>query len=111
MAEENKSVDESWKNQVEKEKTAAAQNNEKYHEPTFQIFLTSLVMQAMISLGKLQNPVSNKIDKNLEQARFLLDTINIIKEKTVNNLTKEETDMLNESLYNLRMLYIQEKNA
>lgn len=109
--EDQKQTDESWKNQIEKEKTTAAQKNEKYHEPTFQIFLTSLVMQAMIAMGKMQNPVTNKTDKNMEQARFLLDTINIIKEKTANNLTGEESGLLNQSLYNLRMLYIKEKSA
>lgn len=111
MSEEIKHVDESWKNQVDKEKTQAEQNNEKYHEPTFQIFLTSLVMQAMIAMGKLENPITKKIEKNLEQARFMVDTINIIKEKTKGNLTKEEDDLLNETLYNLRMIYVQEKNS
>jgi len=111
MSEEQKHIDESWKNQVEKEKATAAQNNEKYHEPTFQIFVTSLVMQAMIAMGKLENPMTKSTSKNLEQARFLLDTINIIKEKTKNNLDAEEQKIIDESLYNLRMIYIQEKGA
>ncbi|MCP4653531.1 MAG: DUF1844 domain-containing protein [Candidatus Omnitrophica bacterium] len=105
-----KNVDETWKNQVEKEKMNASTKQEAYHQPTFTIFLSSLTMQAMIATGKLQNPVTGKSEKNMEQARFLIDTIEIISEKTKGNLTKEEQDLLNESLYNLRMIYVQEKN-
>jgi hypothetical protein len=110
MNEENLHIDESWKNQVDKEKATAAQNNEKYHEPNFQIFLTSLLMQAMIAMGKMENPVTKKRDKNMEQARFMIDTISILKAKTQGNLTEQEQKMVDEALSSLRMIYVQEKN-
>jgi len=108
MEEENKKVDESWKNQVEKEKKDAQESKEAYHEPTFTIFVSSLAMQAMIALGKLENPMTHKTEKNPEQGRFLIDTIGILKDKTKGNLAPEEEKLLEDALYNLRMLYLQD---
>ncbi len=106
-----KKVDESWKNQVEKEKQQAKENQTAYHEPTFTIFISSLSMQAMIAMGKLENPITNKLEKNMEQAKYLIDTLGILKDKTKGNLTKEEATVLEESLFNLRMLYVKEKET
>ena len=110
MNEEAKKVDEAYKEQVEREKKEAEDGLKNYYEPTFSLFLSSLSMQAMIFLGKIENPISKKIEKNLDQARFLIDTLGILKEKTKNNLTKEEERLLDEYLFNLRMLYVEEKS-
>ncbi|MDD5194485.1 MAG: DUF1844 domain-containing protein [Candidatus Omnitrophica bacterium] len=104
-----KKVDDAWKEQVDKEKTQAHIQEEPYHEPTFSIFISSISMQAMIAMGKLENPITKTTEKNLEQARFLIDTLGIIKEKTKNNLTPEEGKLMDESLYSLRMIYVEEK--
>lgn len=111
MSDEQKKVDESWKEQVTKEKETAELHREPYHEPTFTVFVSSLTMQAMIALGKLENPLTGTTDKNLDQARFLIDTVGILKEKTENNLSADEEKFIDESLFNLRMLYIEEKKA
>jgi hypothetical protein len=102
-----KNVDDTWKDQVSKEKKAADEKKEPYHEPTFPIFVYSLTMQAMIAMGKLENPMTNKSESNFEQARFLIDTLGIIQEKTKGNLNEDEDKMLAETLANLRMLYVQ----
>lgn len=110
MSDENKKkVDDAWKEQVGKEKTEATTQKEAYYEPTFAIFISSLSMQAMIAAGKLKNPVTGELEKNLDQARFLIDTLGVIKEKTKNNLTPEEDKLLEESLYSLRLVYVEEK--
>jgi len=106
-----KNVDESWKEQAEKEKSQAREQKETYHEPTFSIFVSSLSMQAMIGMGKLENPVTGKPEKNLEQARFLIDTLSVIQGKTKGNLTPDEQKLLDEALYSLRMMYVQEKEV
>ncbi|UCC95347.1 MAG: DUF1844 domain-containing protein [Candidatus Omnitrophota bacterium] len=106
-----KKIDEEWKTQVEKERQEADEKNEAFHQTTFTIFLSSLSMQAMIALGKLENPLTRKIEKNYEQARFLIDTLGILKEKTKGNLTPDEETLFNESLFNLRMIYVQEKEG
>lgn len=108
--EAKKKIDEEWKNQVAKDKKEAYDKDEVYHEPNFTIFLSSLGMQALIAMGRLANPVTGKAEKNLEQARFLVDTLGIIKEKTKGNLNPDEEKLLEESLFNLRMIYVEEKD-
>ncbi|OPX29403.1 MAG: hypothetical protein B1H08_03905 [Candidatus Omnitrophica bacterium 4484_171] len=73
------------------------------------MFISSLSMQAMIAMGKLQNPVTNKTEKNMGQAKYLIDTLGILKEKTKGNLDKDEESILEDSLFNLRMAYVEEK--
>ena len=110
MSEETKKkVDQDWKEQVQKEKNEAQAKDATYHQPTFSIFVSSLTMQAMIAMGKLENPATGKTETSYEQARFLIDTLEIIKEKTKNNLDTKEQELLDESLFNLRMMYIEGK--
>jgi len=107
--EEQRKVDEQWKNQINQEKKDADQDNATYHEPSFKIFVSSLSMQAMIALGKIENPITKKAETNYEQSRFLIDTLQILKEKTKNNLDSEEEKLLEESLFSLRMMYVEAK--
>ncbi len=109
MTELKKKVDEDWKTQMVTEKKTAQDSNEPYHKPTFSIFISSLSMQAMIALGSLENPVTKKTESNTAQARFLIDTLEIIKEKTKGNLVDDEEKLLEESLFNLRLMYVKAK--
>ena len=106
-----KKVDQDWKDQADKEKAAAQSENQAYHQPTFTIFVSSLGMQAMIAMGKLDNPMTKKKEKNYEQARFLIDTLGVIQEKTKGNLNQEEDTALGEYLFNLRMMYVEERKG
>jgi len=102
-----KKVDENWKAQVEKEKEQAKQDNKTFHEASFILLISSLSMQAMIFMGEMENPATKQKEFNLEQARFLIDTLGILQEKTKNNLTNEESHFLEESLFNLRIKYVE----
>lgn len=104
---DKKKVDESWKEAVKKEQAAAEETGkEPPIEATFHLFITSLMMQALIALGELENPITKKKEENLEQARFLIDTLSMLEEKTKNNLTKEESETLSAILYELRMRFV-----
>ncbi|MFO8052760.1 MAG: DUF1844 domain-containing protein [Candidatus Omnitrophota bacterium] len=107
---QKKTIDKNWKEQVNKEKKSYQENNQTYHKPDFKIFVSSLSMQAMIALGRLENPVTKKHEKNFDQARYLIDTLEIIETKTKNNLNDEEKKLLDESLFSLRMAYLEERN-
>jgi len=104
-----KKVDQDWKEQVGKEKETAKSKEEVYHQPTFTVFISSLGMQAMIAMGKLENPTTKKKEKSYDQARFLIDTLGTIQEKTKGNLTIDEDKVLEEYLFNLRMMYVEAK--
>lgn len=107
MDEINKNIDESWKETVKKEKETL-KKEEKFipPEPDFNFFITTLALQASIALGVMPNPATNKTEEDLTQARFLIDTLNMLKEKTKGNLSKEEDGLLENILYELRTQYI-----
>ena len=108
--EENKMVDESWKESVEKERSSSPQEKPFVPpEADFAIFVTSLALQASIALGEVANPVTKKKEANLPQAKFLIDTLAMIQEKTEGNLKEDEGRLLEGALYELRLQYV-EKN-
>ncbi len=80
-------------------------------EPNFAVFLSSLSMQAMMALGELPIPGTNQRREDLEQARYLIDTLGLLQQKTQGNLTPEETQFLDNALYELRMRYTQKLQA
>ncbi|MBU3958532.1 MAG: DUF1844 domain-containing protein [Candidatus Omnitrophica bacterium] len=112
MDEINKNIDESWKEAVkkEKEKEAVGQDNFLPSEPDFNLFITTLALQASISLGTVPNPATNKKEENLTQAKFIIDTLEMLQQKTKGNLTSEETKLLENLLYELRMQYVSKVN-
>ena len=75
-------------------------------EVNFINYVSSLVFQTMIFLGELPNPMTNETDKNLAQAKFLIDTLVMLREKTKGNLIKREEELLNSAVYELQMRFI-----
>jgi len=74
-------------------------------EDNHQILFKQLVMQnqqmAMISLGKVKNPVSDTLDKNLEYAKLSIDTLDMLAQKTKGNLSEYEEKLLAETVNQL----------
>ena len=60
----------------------------------------------MIALGLIESPITKKFEKNLRQAKFLIDTLDMIKEKTEGNLSQEEKELLENILSNLKLNYV-----
>jgi len=129
-----KRIDESWKESVAREKEILNHKGEKIvpsaepqppelspegdngqgseeeqplPEINFLAYLSSLVFQAMIFLGEIPHPVTNEMEKNLTQAKMIIDTLAMLKEKTTGNLTTQERDMLSTGLYELQMKYVE----
>ncbi len=63
---------------------------------------------AMIQLGKLVSPVSNKIERDLNQAKGTIEMLRMLKEKTKNNLVKEEQDFIDNIILDLQLNYADE---
>jgi len=107
MEEPKKNIDESWKEAVAKEKEAQEREKESIPpEPSFNFFISTLALQASIFLGQIPNPATNKTEKNLAQAKFIIDTLGMLKDKTRNNLDAEENNLLENILYELRIQYM-----
>lgn len=112
MDEVKKSSDESWKETAEKEKeTLKKEGKFSPPDPDFSFFLTTLALQASIYLGQIPNPATNKKEEDLPQAKFIIDTLGMLKEKTKGNLTSEEGTLLENVLYELRMQYISKQKT
>src|SRR5580658_5526395 len=82
----------------------------KDFEITFERFLASLYMTAMMQVGLMrQQNEQPRVD--LIGARQTIDTLSLIAQKTKNNLTSAEEGFLQNSLYELRMAYVEVTNA
>ena len=73
----------------------------------FTVFISGLSMQALVSLGEIPNPINNQKETNLNHAKYMIDTLDMIKEKTKGNLKPEEDKILDSILYELRMKYLE----
>ncbi len=77
-----------------------------------QMLFMQLVMQnqqvAMISLGKVKNPVSDRFEKNLEYAKLSIDTLDMLSQKTKGNLSEYEEKLLTETVSQLKITYVEE---
>jgi hypothetical protein len=103
-----KSVDESWKDTVEKEKHAdEPERGVPPPAPDFLFFLSTLGMQTLQTLGEIADPASGEKKTDLPHAQYLIGTIQMLCEKTKGNLTKEEEQMAQGLLYELRMKFVQ----
>ena len=63
-------------------------------------------MDALISLGDVPHPVTKKQAVQLEHARYLIDVLGVLAEKTRGNLSVDEERLLKDTLYQLRMRYL-----
>jgi hypothetical protein len=75
-------------------------------EPNFQVLISTFATQAAVALGQIANPMTNKTEVDLEQAKFAIDLLQVLDEKTKGNLSNEEESYLGDLLYQLRMVYI-----
>lgn len=63
---------------------------------------------ALQNLGKVMNPVTNQIERNLEQAKNMIDILGMLDEKTKGNLNDNEEKLMEHVLFELRMNYVDE---
>ena len=107
--EENKEkkIDETWKEKAKTEPIGSPDEvSPEIPEASFKFFLTTLAMQAWIGLGAIPSPGSDNIQENLPQTKFIIDTLEMLEKKTKGNLDKEEADMLENILYELRLSFV-----
>jgi hypothetical protein len=82
----------------------------KEFEMTFERFMASLYMTAMMQLG-LMHQQGEQPHMDIIGARQTIDTLALLAEKTKGNLTSTEENFLQNSLYEVRMAYVEVTNA
>ena len=100
------------KKKAQPQETQDAKKEEKKEQPpplpevSFATFIYSLSTSALVHLGEIPEPITEKMDKNLPLAKQTIDILGILQEKTKGNLNQEEETLLNNFLYDLRMRYV-----
>ncbi len=76
----------------------------------FVALVYSLQMQAMMNLGKIKNPMTDKVEKSLEGAEVSIDMIDMLLHKSKEGFTDEEKKVLETVVSDLRLNYVDEKS-
>jgi outer membrane biosynthesis protein TonB len=71
-------------------------------------FVSSLYSSCMFQLGKIMNPITGKVEKDLNGAKATIDMLRMLEAKTQGNLSEREKNALTDALSNMQMNYIDE---
>lgn len=78
-----------------------------------QLLFMMLIQQhqqiAMMGMGKIKNPNTDKVEREMKSAKFAIDTLMMMQKFTKGNLPKELKNYLDQTLNNLRLNYAEEK--
>lgn len=83
----------------------------QYHEARFLALISGLASNAMQHLGKVMNPLTGQVEKNLGLAQETIDLLRMLREKTRGNLTDREKRSLDALLSSLQLNYVDEAKA
>ena len=113
-------VDSDWQAQAQAEKERLAQETEekaqareaagggqKLHEASFATLMGMLASQAIMGLGAVQDKKTGGVVIDLDGARFAIDLLSVVEEKTRGNLTDDEAREIQQVLTELRGRFVQ----
>ena len=86
-----------------------AEEQLKKEDQLFIHLVNTFVQSAWISLGKVKNPVTDKLDRNLEQATYYFDLLDMLQTKMMGNLSEWEEQYIIHSLSELKLNFIDEQ--
>ncbi len=97
---------------VQKEAPAVEKEGPKREEKElppldFSTFVLSLANTALFQLGFIKTPESGDMEKDLRGARQTIDLLGLLEQKTRGNLTEQEEKILKETLFQLRMAFVE----
>jgi hypothetical protein len=76
-------------------------------EASFVTLAMSIASSALMSLGLAPDPQTNKTKVNVDMARFNIDLLDMLQQKTKGNLGKEEQDFMVHVLADLKMKFVE----
>ena len=82
-------------------------NEKALPEINFSTFVISLSTQALMHLGEIPNPLSDRVESDIPVAKQMIDIIALLREKTRGNLDQGEEKLMDDVLYDLRMRYME----
>lgn len=79
------------------------------HTQLFMSLVYSFQMQCMIQMGKIKNPMTQEIDRDLNAAQITIDMLDMLNNKTANNLSEHEKRFLEQVTAELKLNFVDEK--
>ena len=76
----------------------------------FDQLFSSLVHSAWVYLGKIKNPMNDKLEKNVEQASVQIDMLDMLFKRMTGNMSEEEDKYLGHVIRELKMNFVEENN-
>lgn len=74
----------------------------------FSTFILSLNSSALVNLGQIPDPAIGTKEKNLQLAKYTIDVIMLLEEKTRGNLSTDEANLIKNILHDLKLAYVRE---
>lgn len=118
MAEEEPKiiVDTDWKSQAQQEKErlekeTAGVTADQLPEPSFLEVVNMIGLQAMVGLGGLKTPDGQQMMPDLNVAKHNIDLLEVLQAKTKGNLEEKEQKILDTTIHELRMAFVQIASA
>ncbi len=109
-------IDEDWKARAQREKEEAAKKTEETPAPeqeeellepaSFAGLVNTFAMQGLVALGVLAPRDVKQVTVDLDEAKYIIDTLMMLREKTKGNLTPDEQGMITEALARLQQVYV-----
>lgn len=84
-------------------------NDQEKYQMLFVQLVSSLHAGALQQMGKIKNPATDKIERNLEQAEFTIDMLDMLRERTKGNISSDEEKFLATVVSELKLNYVDEK--
>jgi hypothetical protein len=113
-------VDEDWKAEAQKEKEILKKEEELEHkaeekeqehptmpEADFSGLISMITTQAYYAMGLVGTEQDKERPPDLTVAKYNIDMLGIIEEKTKGNLTEDEAKLMESTLHQLRMIFVQ----
>lgn len=82
---------------------------DKKLEANFSVLTMSIASSAAMALGLAPDPSTNKLHKDKNMAKFNIDLLVMLKDKTKGNLSKEEAQFIDSVISDLQIKFVQDK--
>jgi hypothetical protein len=120
-------IDEDWKSRVEAEPEEAVKAQQSggsaeaaqaaggdadmpMPPASLELLLTSLATEALMAMGQLPHPATGQVQVQRSQAKYLIDMVEMLRDKTKGNLTPGEQQLIESLLHQLRMVFVETAN-
>ncbi len=106
-------IDDDWKCEAAADKArlaedAAVEDQQAQMPPAgIPSLVQILAMQAMVGLGGMRGQDGQEVPPNLDHAKHFIDLLGVLDKKTAGNLDEEEAQVLETTLHQLRMAYVE----